>query len=114
MIRWEPGSCVVAFTTRVGGVSTGAFESLNLGALTDDDPLNVVENLRHVRNEIRPDTGREVDWELNDDTTFEGAPDKEHSNSEQLMLHAKLPAADANGKATKIKHKLHLTLKNEW
>jgi polyphenol oxidase len=48
VIRWEPGSCVVAFTTRVGGVSTGAFESLNLGALTDDDPLNVVENRRRV------------------------------------------------------------------
>lgn len=48
MIRWEPGSCVVAFTTRVGGVSTGAFESLNLGALTDDDPLNVVENRRRA------------------------------------------------------------------
>jgi hypothetical protein len=76
--------------------------------------LNVVENLRQIRNEIRPDTGREVDWELADDTTFEGGPDKEHSNSEQLMFHAKLPAADANGKATKITHKLHLTLKNEW
>ena len=74
----------------------------------------MAENLRHIRNEIRPDTGREVDWELNDDTTFEGGPDKEHSNSEQLMFHAKLPAADANGKATKITHKLHLTLKNEW
>lgn len=76
--------------------------------------LNVVESLRHVRNEVRPDTGREVDWELNDDTTFEGGPDKEHSNSEQLMFHATLPAADANGKATKVTHKLHLTLKNEW
>jgi YfiH family protein len=48
VIRWEPGSCVVAFTTRVGGVSMGAFESLNLGALTDDDPLNVVENRRRA------------------------------------------------------------------
>jgi YfiH family protein len=48
VIRWEPGSCVVAFTTRVGGVSTGAFQSLNLGALTDDDPLNVVENRRRA------------------------------------------------------------------
>lgn len=76
--------------------------------------LDVVENLRHIRNEIRPDTGREVDWEINDDTTFEGGPDKEHSNSEQLMFHVKLPAADANGKATKTTHTLHLTLKNEW
>jgi YfiH family protein len=48
VIRWEPGSCLVGFTTRVGGVSAGAFESLNLGALTDDDPLNVVENRRRA------------------------------------------------------------------
>jgi YfiH family protein len=46
MIRWEHGPYVVAFTSRLGGVSGGAFESLNLGALTDDDPLNVVENRR--------------------------------------------------------------------
>jgi len=48
VIRWEPRSCKVVFTTRLGGVSTGAFESLNLGALTDDDPLNVVENRRRA------------------------------------------------------------------
>ena len=46
IIRWEHGPYVVAFTSRLGGVSGGAFESLNLGALTDDDPLNVVENRR--------------------------------------------------------------------
>jgi len=46
VIRWDRGPYAVAFTTRVGGVSGGAFESLNLGALTDDDPLNVVENRR--------------------------------------------------------------------
>jgi polyphenol oxidase len=48
MIRWVQGPYVVGFTTRVGGVSAGAFESLNLGALTDDDPLNVVENRRRA------------------------------------------------------------------
>src|SRR3954470_371057 len=80
------------------------------------DPLtlDVVENLRPIRGEIRPDTGREVDWELRDDTTFDGGPDKEHSDSEQLTFHAKLPAAGPDGKATKITHKLHLMLKNEW
>ena len=55
MIRWESGSCVVAFTTRVGGVSSGAFESLNLGALTDDDPLNVVENRRRACTAVDAD-----------------------------------------------------------
>jgi len=48
MIRWEHDRYVAAFTTRVGGVSSGAFESLNLGALTDDDPLNVAENRRRA------------------------------------------------------------------
>ena len=47
MIRWDaPGPYVVAFTTRNGGVSTGAYESLNLGRLTDDEPTNVEENRR--------------------------------------------------------------------
>jgi hypothetical protein len=76
--------------------------------------LDVVENLRAVRNEIRPDTGREVDWELGSGTTFSGGPDKERSDSEKLVFHAPLPAADADGKATKVVHELHLIIKNEW
>ena len=49
MIRWAaPGPYEVVFTTRVGGVSTGPFESLNLGILTEDDPEHVVENRRRV------------------------------------------------------------------
>jgi hypothetical protein len=76
--------------------------------------LDVIENLRHVRNEIRGDSGRDVDFELQGDTTFEGGPDRERSNADQLLFHAMLPAADADGKAEKIVHKLHLTIKNEW
>ncbi len=46
LIRWgAPGPYVVAFTTRLGGVSTGPFESLNLGA-RGDDPARVAENRR--------------------------------------------------------------------
>jgi YfiH family protein len=55
MIRWEHGPYVVAFTSRLGGVSNGAFESLNLGALTDDDPLKVVENRRLACEEVGAD-----------------------------------------------------------
>ncbi|HVT30473.1 MAG TPA: hypothetical protein VHE81_20860 [Lacipirellulaceae bacterium] len=76
--------------------------------------LDIAENLRHIRSEIRGETGREVDWELKGDTTFEGGPDAERSNAEKIVFHAKLPAADAHGKAQKITHKLHLTIKNEW
>ena len=36
------------FTTRFGGVSTGIFDSLNLGLSGGDDPQNVVENYRRI------------------------------------------------------------------
>jgi YfiH family protein len=46
LIRWgAPGPYVVAFTTRLGGVSAGPYESLNLGAC-GDDPECVAENRR--------------------------------------------------------------------
>lgn len=76
--------------------------------------LDMAENLTFIRNEVRGNTNREVDYELRDDTTFEGGPDRERSTSDQLIFHAKLPPANADGKAEKIVHKLHLTLKNEW
>lgn len=37
-----------AFATRVGGVSSPPFESLNLGLLTDDEPAAVAENRRRL------------------------------------------------------------------
>ena len=37
------------FTTREGGVSAGAFESLNLSATVGDDPAHVRENWRRLR-----------------------------------------------------------------
>ena len=36
MIHWDAPGYVVAFTTRVGGVSEGPFDSLNLGGRRDD------------------------------------------------------------------------------
>ncbi|MEX2174846.1 MAG: hypothetical protein WD872_10820 [Pirellulaceae bacterium] len=76
--------------------------------------LDLIENLRHVRNETRGDSGRDVEWELGPQTTFEGGLDKERSTFEQVTFHAKLPARAKDGKAEKITHKLHVTLKNEW
>ena len=77
--------------------------------------LDVVENLRFIRNEARNgDNGRDVQWELGKETTFEDGVDKEHSTFDQLTFHVKLPARDKSGKAEKVTHKLHVTLKNEW
>lgn len=45
LIEWAaPGPYRVAFSTRLGGVSDGPYESLNLGIRTEDDPARVVEN----------------------------------------------------------------------
>jgi hypothetical protein len=76
--------------------------------------LDVVENLRHVRSEIRGDPGRDVQWELGKDTNFDEGPDKEKSTFEQLVFHVKLPARDKNGKAEKVVKKLDVVFKNEW
>ncbi len=49
LFEWDGGgSFRVAFSTRLGGVSEGPFESLNLGILTADDPTRVVENRRRL------------------------------------------------------------------
>jgi purine-nucleoside/S-methyl-5'-thioadenosine phosphorylase / adenosine deaminase len=59
LIRWNgPPGYKVAFSTRQGGVSTGPFESLNLGRLTDDDSANVDENRRRVCAEVGADPER--------------------------------------------------------
>jgi polyphenol oxidase len=53
VIRWDaPGPYVVAFSTRVGGVSEGPYKSLNLGLLTDDEPDRVAENRRRLCAEV--------------------------------------------------------------
>jgi YfiH family protein len=61
VIRWEgAGPYTVVFSTRVGGVSEGPYESLNLGILTADDPERVVENRRRLadRTGIDPERTR--------------------------------------------------------
>jgi purine-nucleoside/S-methyl-5'-thioadenosine phosphorylase / adenosine deaminase len=57
-MRWEQPGYVVAFTTRVGGVSEGVYESLNLTGGTGDDPERVAENRRRVCAELGLDDSR--------------------------------------------------------
>ncbi len=55
----------VTFTTRRGGVSTGPYESLNLGILTDDDPENVTENRRRAAAEAAVEPERvAMGWQV--------------------------------------------------
>ncbi len=76
--------------------------------------LDVSENVRQVRNELFGDNGREVQWVLGEQTSFEGKPDPEKSTFEQVLFHTSLPARGADAKAAVIVKKLHLVLKNEW
>ena len=56
LLRWDvSGPYDVVFTTRVGGVSQGPFESLNLGRRTGDDVEHVDENRRRLCAEVGAD-----------------------------------------------------------
>jgi YfiH family protein len=77
VIHWEaPGPYVVAFSTRVGGVSKGPFESLNLGILTADDPARAVENRRLLgeRAGIDPERAR-MAWQQHGAVVKEASPE---------------------------------------
>ena len=52
MIELELPGARALFTDRRGGVSEGAFASLNLGKLTEDAPENVDENRRRVGERV--------------------------------------------------------------
>jgi len=58
VIRWEPPGSSVVFSTREGGVSTGPYESLNLGRMTGDDVGRVDENRRRLCAELDADADR--------------------------------------------------------
>jgi YfiH family protein len=59
-----PGSRAI-FSTRLGGVSEGPYESLNLGALTDDDLARVTENRARLAAEARVDAARvAMGWQV--------------------------------------------------
>jgi len=48
VIRWDEPGYVVAFTTRIGGVSAAPYDSLNLTIGTGDDGARVEENRRRA------------------------------------------------------------------
>ncbi len=58
-VRWLeaelPHGVRAAFSARVGGVSEGDFESLNIGFLTDDETERVIENRRRLSSALGVD-----------------------------------------------------------
>jgi YfiH family protein len=76
LFRWDaPGAYRVAFSTRLGGVSEGAYESLNLGILTADEPVRVVENRRRLCAEVGvdPETAT-MAWQVHGAKVTEARP----------------------------------------
>lgn len=66
LLRWAaPGPYEVAFSTRLGGVSEGPFESLNLGLLTDDEAERVLENRRRLCDAVGASAERaSMPWQV--------------------------------------------------
>jgi purine-nucleoside/S-methyl-5'-thioadenosine phosphorylase / adenosine deaminase len=65
----------VAFSTRHGGVSEGAFRSLNLGIRTDDDPARVVENRKRLCAAVAADAdGATMAWQRHGATVARAQP----------------------------------------
>lgn len=56
----DTGVCRAAFSSRLGGVSRGAFAELNVGFDTDDDPSHVTENRRWFSEAIGYAAGQHV------------------------------------------------------
>jgi YfiH family protein len=77
LLEWEGVSEAyrVVFTTRLGGVSEGAFESLNLGILTEDDPQRVVENRRRLCEAVGADADTAtMAWQVHGSAVTEAKP----------------------------------------
>jgi polyphenol oxidase len=76
LFEWDaPGPYRVAFSTRLGGVSEGPYESLNLGILTDDEPDRVVANRRRLAEEIGADAETAaMAWQVHGARVTEAVP----------------------------------------
>jgi polyphenol oxidase len=76
LLDWAaPGPYRVSFSTRLGGISEGEFESLNLGILTEDDPARVVVNRMRLCDAVGADPdGATMAWQRHGGTVTRAQP----------------------------------------
>ena len=89
-----------AFSTRQGGVSGGAYESLNLGLLTDDEPDNVRENRRRLADALGLGTSRiAMGWQVHgaDMKEWDGPPATDVSDPKRDLDHVDGHATTVSG-----------------
>jgi purine-nucleoside/S-methyl-5'-thioadenosine phosphorylase / adenosine deaminase len=86
LIRWDaPGPYTVAFSTRLGGVSDGAYESLNLGRSTRDDAANVDENRRRLCKAVDVEVERlALNRQVHTSTVNRAEPGERSANGDGL------------------------------
>jgi len=76
LLDWAaPGPYHVSFSTRLGGISEGDFESLNLGILTEDNPARVVVNRTRLCDAVGADPdGATMAWQRHGGTVTRAQP----------------------------------------
>jgi hypothetical protein len=75
--------------------------------------LDIAESMTRLRDEVRGNTGRHVQWELGDDGTLTEI-DGAESTADRPVFHVELPARGDDQQAARIVHQLHVIIKNEW
>jgi polyphenol oxidase len=88
-------TATVVFSDRRGGVSTGPYESLNLGILTDDDQSRVAENRRRLAAAIdkHPESVA-MGWQVHGDRILEWDGPPDHGGFAHIG--AQLPRVDGH------------------
>lgn len=85
MIRWEVEGYEVAFTTRVGGVSEGPFESLNLGRKSGDLVDRADENRRIACEAIGADLEKlALNYQVHSARVLEAVPAMRNEQADGL------------------------------
>jgi len=77
-------------------------------------PLDIVESMSALRQEILGNTGRDVEWELVGKSSLNGRLDDERTTADELVAQVVLPPRGADQKADKQIFTLHVRIKNEW
>jgi hypothetical protein len=81
-----------------------------------DEPvtLDIIEDLVHLRDEVRGSSPRDVEYVLQSDSSVLEGLDPEKSDQQKLVFHVELPPRDGEHDAREIVHTLHVRFKNEW
>ena len=76
--------------------------------------LNLVEDLSFLRNEIKGYSDRPVEWQIYKDSSLLALIDDEKTSQKNAVFNIHLPAREQDGKAKKLTHRFHLSIRNEW